>query len=202
MSDQHPLDVKPKYVEIELSDGSILTVMLLSFHILRLIKTRVSERFPLINKADYEEVLENAMVATERYMPPEKEAAYKAALVQRELNINEATTATWLAAAVVLSADERAHVMERFREPLAQVRSVVTLPTDDDYEATLSYFVLANQRDYKRVGSYATRDLPISEGEIRASGVWFRDSLHGDVRVGTDSVERTTGEESASSTEG
>jgi hypothetical protein len=164
-----------KVVEMTLDSGETVLVTKLSARFLTAVRREVEPAFPPVDRAAYEEPLEGALLESQMHMPREQELAYNAAVMARQMAINNAVSHRWAACAVnVPRGRERA--IADYAEIVAEMRRYAGLP-DDAWEATLNFCILETPRDMNRVYGVAIRELPVEEAEIREGMYLFRDHL-------------------------
>ncbi len=168
MSDLHGKTI----VELEMGGGELVWVTPPSFMVVNALRADLAAQYPEVDRNDYLEPLEGAMVAGELFMPPDKQAAYEAAKAERELALNKALSRAVIEIAVD-HPDGRDNVLARYKSDIDQLRLRLNVEGSDWYVA-LNYFIVATLTDFNNVMSVVNRDLPLTEPEVAHGLRMFR----------------------------
>lgn len=182
-----------KVVELELYSGETVLVSPLSFILLRRLQEAAAAKHPEIDKAAYEAPLPGSVFEGEKYMPPEQEAAYEAAVAARNHAYNRELSELWAAVATDHQRG-RDRVIADYAPTISQARAMGLIAADvDDWRATLVYAVCKGDADLNRILNTASSELPLSEAEISDAVATFRRPLPRLARAIWDTVNTAAG---------
>ena len=170
-----------KAVEMRLDSGEIVWVSQPSVFLIHAIRQQIEARFPEVDKTAYLTEIAEAMVAGEKVMTPEQEAAYTQAVAERQGKIRDELNDAWIAVAINLPRG-RDKAITDYGPALKTARELAPQLSSNDWNAIVNNFIVSTVEDKRRVLTVATMNLPLEEAEVHNGLLLFRDSVSGDER--------------------
>lgn len=175
-----------------LDSGEIVYVQPLSIYLVRALREKAEELFPFPDKSKYEKVLDDdKAIEPGQTIPaeenPDYQKLYDEADTQQQAYVNEHCIAL-----SVEPVQGRQVMIEKYKDRVAQMRTMMTLP-DDEWDATLRFCIMTSRQDFNKItNSIMGQRLP-GEDDIMFGMRIFRCYVRKDPTHGSHSEQEPQG---------